>query len=135
MSTITQLILELGENFTLQADKQLRLRQRTESSTTIGSRIKVGILGDLQPELNSNFFLFSCSGSRFRLQEISMPWQSMGCRQIHLSHVTCRISTRTVVAQLARIAQSHSSRDTRGSRKNCVLLETTSPSFARRLMP
>ena len=75
MSTITQLILELDGNFTLQPDQQLRLRQLAEGSTTIGSRIKVGILGDLPPGLNSIFSYFSCSGSRFRLQ-------------IHLSHVT-----------------------------------------------
>ena len=56
MSTISQLILELDGIFTLQPDQQLRLRQRTGSSTTIGSRINVGILGDLQPGLNSKLF-------------------------------------------------------------------------------
>ena len=33
--------------------QQVRLHPRTGSSTTIGSRIKVGIIGDLQPGLNS----------------------------------------------------------------------------------
>ena len=58
MSTITQLILELDGHFTLQPDQHLRLRQRTGSSTTIGSRIKVGILGERHPGLNSCFFFF-----------------------------------------------------------------------------
>ena len=40
--------LDLDGNFSLQPDQQLRLRQRTGSSTTI----KVGILGDLQPGLS-----------------------------------------------------------------------------------
>ena len=57
MSITTQLIPELDGDFTLQPDQQLRLRQRTGSSTTIGSPIKVGILGDLQPGLNGKFFL------------------------------------------------------------------------------
>ena len=43
ISTITQLIIELDGDLTLQPDQQLRLRQRTGSSTMIGSRIKVGI--------------------------------------------------------------------------------------------
>ena len=79
MRTITKLILELDGDFTLQPEQQLRLGQRAGSSTTIGSRIKVGILGDLQPGLNSNFSSsFSCSGCRFRFPEISIPWQSTG---------------------------------------------------------
>ena len=74
MSTIAQLVLELDGKFTLQPDKQLRLRQRTGSSTTIGSRTKVGILGDPQHGLHSNFFffffliqvvVFACWGFRF----------------------------------------------------------------------
>ena len=52
MSTVTQSIPEPDGDFTLQPDQQLRLRHRTGSSTTIGIRIKVGIIGDLQPGLN-----------------------------------------------------------------------------------
>ena len=51
--TTTQLILELDGDFTLQPDQQVRLHPRTGSSTTIGSRINVGILGDIQPGLSS----------------------------------------------------------------------------------
>ena len=53
MNTITQLILELDGDFTLQPGQHLHLRHRTGSTTTIGSRIN----GDLQPGLNS---IFSC---------------------------------------------------------------------------
>ena len=88
MSTTTQLILELDGDFTLQPDQQLRLRHRTGSSTTIGSRIKVGILGDRHPGLNSNFSYFSCSSSRFRLPEISIPWQSTEGVNLTPSHTS-----------------------------------------------
>ena len=53
MSTITQLILEQDGDFTLHPDQHLRLRHRTGTRTTTGSRIKVGILGKPQPGLNS----------------------------------------------------------------------------------
>ena len=56
MSTITQLIPEQDGKFTLQPDRQLGLHQRTGSSTTIGSQIRVGILGEPRPGLNSKFF-------------------------------------------------------------------------------
>ena len=89
MSTITQLILELDGDFTLQPDQQLRLRQRTGSSTTIGSRIKVGTHGELQPGLNSNFFNFFL----FRLSfSLAGNFNSLaidgGCGQVLLPHVT-----------------------------------------------
>ena len=50
-STTTLFTLELDRNIILQ---QVRLHARTGSTTT-GSRIKVGINGDLQPGLNNNF--------------------------------------------------------------------------------
>ena len=46
--TITQLIIEQDGDFTLHPDQHLRLRHHTGSSTTIGSRIKVGILDELR---------------------------------------------------------------------------------------
>ena len=55
---ITQLILEQDGDCTLHPDQHLRLRPHTGSSTTIGSRIKVGILGELRPGLKSNFLFF-----------------------------------------------------------------------------
>ena len=56
-NTTTQLILEMDGDFILQPDQHVRLHPRTGSSTMIGSRIKVGILGDLQPGLNSEIFV------------------------------------------------------------------------------
>ena len=52
-STTLRFTLELNGNIILQ---QVRLHPRNGCSTMIGSRIKVGIIGDLQPGLNSNFF-------------------------------------------------------------------------------
>ena len=53
-STTTRFTLELDGDIIFQ---QVRLHPRTGSSTTIGSRIKVGIIGDLQPGLNSKHCL------------------------------------------------------------------------------
>ena len=55
-STTTQLILELDGDFSLQPYQQVRFRPRTGSSTTIGSRIQVGIFDD-QPGLSSELFV------------------------------------------------------------------------------
>ena len=55
-STPTRFTLELDGNTILQPDEQVRLHPRSGSRTMNGSRIKVGILGDLQPGLNSTFF-------------------------------------------------------------------------------
>ena len=52
-STTTRFTLELDGKSILQ---QVRLHPRNGSSTMIGSRIKVGVIGDLQPGLNSNTF-------------------------------------------------------------------------------
>ena len=49
-STPIRFTLEMDGNIVLQ---QVRLHLRSGSRTTNGSRIKVGIIGDLQPELNS----------------------------------------------------------------------------------
>ena len=46
-STTAQLIPEPDGDYTLQPDQQARLYPRAGSRMTIGSRIKVGILGDL----------------------------------------------------------------------------------------
>ena len=53
-STTRRFTLELDGKSILQ---QVRLHPRNGSSTMIGSRIKVGVIGDLQPGLNSNTFL------------------------------------------------------------------------------
>ena len=132
MNTIIQLILELDGDFTLQPDQQLRHHQRTGSSTTIGSRIKVGILGVLQSGQNSTFSFFSYSGGRFRLPEFSIPWHSTE----GIDRYTCHFNTYSHCTQLARIAQSHSSHATRVAQdKDCVPDENTSPSCASCLMP
>ena len=52
-STTIRFTLELDGNIILQ---QVRLHPRNGSSTTIGSRIEVGINGDLHPGLNSKIF-------------------------------------------------------------------------------
>ena len=64
-STTTQLIFELYGDFNFQPDQQV-LHPRIGSSTTIGCRIKVGILGDLQLGLHSDNFLSRSSRSSFR---------------------------------------------------------------------
>ena len=51
--------------------QHIRPRQLSGNSTTIGSRAKVGILGDLHPGLNSSDF-FS-SEMLFRLPECELP--------------------------------------------------------------
>ena len=51
--TTTQFTLELDGNMFLQ---QVRLHPRSGSRTMNGSRIKVEIIGDLQPRLNSKMF-------------------------------------------------------------------------------
>ena len=52
-STTTRFTLELDGNIILQ---QVRLHPGNGSSTVVGSRIKVGIIGVLQPGLKSNIF-------------------------------------------------------------------------------
>ena len=54
-STATRATLELDGNIILQ---QVRLHPCNGSSTMIGSRIKVGIIGDLQPGLDSYIFWY-----------------------------------------------------------------------------
>ena len=61
--------------------QHLRPRQLSGNSTTIGSRTKVGILGDL----NSSDFSFR---DAFSLDGKWIPWHSTECRQIHLPHAT-----------------------------------------------
>ena len=103
-STTTRFTLELDGNIIL---RQVRLHPRSGSSAKIGSRIKVGIIGHLQPGLNSKTILsnsnnkhrwtrcrsdfdslFSCSGSCFfRLPETFNSLANDGeCQQRHLSH-------------------------------------------------
>ena len=67
--------------------RHLRLHQINGNCVTIGSRTKVGILGDPHPGLNSSDFLVQrCS---FACQKVWIPWQSTEvCRQIHLPHAT-----------------------------------------------
>ena len=52
-STLVRFTLELDGDFILQ---QVRLHPRNGSKAMNGSRIKVGIIGDLQPGLNSKIF-------------------------------------------------------------------------------
>ena len=54
-NTITDLNLVQDGGSTLPPDQHLRLRHRTGSNMTIGIRIKVGILGEPHPGLNSFF--------------------------------------------------------------------------------
>ena len=107
MSTITHLILELDGDITLQPDQQLRLRQRTGSSTSNNSWDSWR-----SSTLTEQFFsYFSCSSSRFRLPEISIPWQSTGgvdrytrpTSHFHTySHCTaCSHCTATFITRLA----------------------------------
>ena len=67
--------------------QHIRPRQISGSNTMIGSRTKVGILGDAHPGLNSSgFFVRRCL---FSLAGKWIPWQSTGgYRQIHLPHAT-----------------------------------------------
>ena len=66
--------------------QHIRHRQLSGSSTTIGSRTKVGILGDPHPGLNSSDLLVQrCF---FRLLESDFPGNRRGCRQVHLPHAT-----------------------------------------------
>ena len=114
--------LELDGNIILQ---QVRLHPRT-GSTTIGSRIRVGVTGDLQPGLNSFFMsnsdklrenllqndfdsLFPCSGSSFSLAIDGR------CEEIHLSYTTFKhVQIRTVSPHIthdvtrSRVAQAQS---------------------------
>ena len=127
MSTITQFILEQEGNFTLRPGQHLHLRHRTGSSTTIGSRIKAGILGEPRPGPNSKFFLFT---DVISLAENVISWQSTGgadrytCRTPHfLMHSRCtlvsvyRAISRTRVAQdwtsLSPIRKIHTSSSAR----------------------
>ena len=95
MSTITQLILEQDGNVTLQPDQQLRLHQGTGSSTTIGIRIKVGILGEPLPWLNSKLFFFS--GSHFACRKFMFLASNGECGQIHLPHAPFLMHSRCTV--------------------------------------
>ena len=69
-STPTRFSLELDGRIILQ---QVRLHRRNGSSTTIGSRIKVGIIGDLQPGLNSKKNFRSKSKARRDLLHEVIP--------------------------------------------------------------
>ena len=76
--------------------QHLRLHQLNGNST-IGSRIKVGILGDPHPGLNSSDFFNS--EMLFRLPEIRIPWQSTGVwtytPHFHM-HSHCTVQTTCV---------------------------------------
>ena len=109
MSTITQFILEQEGNFTLRPGQHLHLRHRTGSSTTIGSRIKAGILGEPRPGLNSKFFLFT---DVISLAENVISWQSTGgadrytCRTPHfLMHSRCTLVSMYRAISRTRVAQ------------------------------
>ena len=75
------------------------------------------------------FSFFLCSGSRFRLPEISIPWQSTGgCHHVTFEHVQ---SLHSLLA-----LHSHIHHETRLAQdKDCVLHENTSPSCASCFMP
>ena len=101
-TTITQFILELDGNCTLQPDPQLRLRQRTGSSTTIGSRIELGVLGEPHPRLRSMslfLLLFLLSRESFRFLEIWLPGNGRGVQTD--TQAARHIFSWTVVAQLS----------------------------------
>ena len=65
-STTTRFAIELDGDIILQ---QVRLHPRAGSSTTIGSRIKVGIIVDLQPGLNSKIVYVQKPFSNIRTGE------------------------------------------------------------------
>ena len=87
-STITRFTIELNGNIILQ---QVRLDPRSGSRTMNGSRIKVGIIGDLQPGLNSEIFKVEIStGKPVASQQEVIPTKSFllfrqlffACRQL-----------------------------------------------------
>ena len=61
MNTITKLILEQDGDFTLHPGQHLHLRHRTGSSTTIGSRIKKFLFGDVS-SLAGNLIFWQSTG-------------------------------------------------------------------------
>ena len=67
--------------------QHLRLRQLIGNSTTIGSRTKVGILGDPHLGLNNSDFL-SSEMLFFACREVHCLAIDGRCRQIHLPHAT-----------------------------------------------
>ena len=95
ISTITKLILEQDGDFTFHPDQQLRLRHRIGSSTTIGNRIKVGILGEPHPGLNSLFLpasvdRYTCHTPHFLMHRRCTAC-SLVCVQSHHAHAWLKI--------------------------------------------
>ena len=122
-SRTTLSTLELDGNIIFQ---QVRLHPRNGSSTMIGSRIKVGIIGDLQPGLNSNIFWSKSQTQEELLQEViptafcivhvvvfCLPatFNSLAtagvCEQYHLSHSMYRCAHSVHTSHCTHSLHSH----------------------------